>query len=82
MYKTILTLTFAHHSHQMEKSSPSHIVLHTHFSKDCVAVKVNLNNYNGLTDSKKHIQNVKISKYFSLENTKLRLSRTSLKSST
>jgi hypothetical protein len=79
MYKTILTLTFAHHSHQMEKFSPSHIVLHTHLSKDCVAVKVNLNNYNGITDSKNIY---KMSKYFSLENAKLRLSRTSLKSST
>jgi hypothetical protein len=34
-------------------------VLHTHLSKKFVTAKANLDNYDGLTDSREHIQNVR-----------------------
>jgi hypothetical protein len=33
-------------------------VSHTHLSQDYVSVKANLGNYNGLTNSREHIQNI------------------------
>jgi uncharacterized protein related to proFAR isomerase len=34
-------------------------MLHTHLSKHFIIVKVNLDNYNGLIDPRKHIKNVR-----------------------
>lgn len=43
----------------VEDFSLCHWVLHTHLFKECVFVKTNLNNYDGLIYPRKHIQNVK-----------------------
>jgi hypothetical protein len=34
-------------------------VLHTHLTKDSVAVKANLDNYDGLTNLREHVQNIR-----------------------
>ena len=39
-------------------SSLSKLMLDTHFSKDFIITKMNLNNHNKLTNLKEHIQNI------------------------
>jgi len=58
MHEIAPTLTHAHHSHQVKESLLCHGVLHTHFTKDYIISKANLDNYNGLTDPGEHIQNI------------------------
>lgn len=48
-----------HHHHQVYDFSSCHRVLHTYFSYDSVSTKTNLDNYNGLIDPIKHIQNIR-----------------------
>jgi len=44
---------------QVEESLFYHEVLYTHLTKDCVNVKANLDNYDGLADPRKHVQKVR-----------------------
>lgn len=47
-----------HHFHHNRDSPLYHKVLHTHLFKDRVTAKANVDNYDGFTYPKRHIQSV------------------------
>jgi len=44
---------FEHHFHHVKEYILYHRVLYSHLLKDCIVMKVNLDNYYGLKDHKK-----------------------------
>jgi len=46
-----------HHIHQVKDSLRYHWMLHIYLSIDCDFMKTNLNNYNGIIEPRKHMQN-------------------------
>jgi hypothetical protein len=52
LHETAPTPTSAYHSYQVEESLLGQKVLHTYLTKDYVAVKFNLDNYDGIINPK------------------------------